>query len=58
MHRYRAMVEHWKENGPPAYMVLAAHYGLIKPKTKASDLVQDPNDLAQILSQMPGGSVT
>lgn len=66
MDRYRAMQEHWREFGPPAYMGVALYLGLTKFKKSGgdgggssggSDLMTNPEDIANYLRTLEGGTV-
>lgn len=49
------MHRHWREYGPPTYMAVAAYLGMSGTRP-AQDRIQDPDDLAVFLANVPGAA--
>jgi len=47
-------VRHWRCEGPPAYIAVAAYLGLRRGKPKPPDVLEG-RDLIDFLSAFPGG---
>jgi hypothetical protein len=56
LHRYSALMRHWRREGPPAYVAVAAYLGLRQSSERPSDLLEGA-DLLNVLSAFPGGSL-
>jgi hypothetical protein len=54
LHRYSALMRHWRREGPPAYIAVAAYLGLRESPRRAADLLEGP-DLLNLLAAFPGG---
>ena len=60
LRQYHAMQKHWLEVAPPAYITSAANVGYKAkdaPEAGGEEVIENPEDLARALSQMPGGRV-
>lgn len=53
MVQYYAMLDHWKYNGPPVHMSVAAYLGLVKERPEEVK-VGNLNDLAAMFSGSGG----
>lgn len=58
LHQYRAMRKHWMEIAPPAYITSAAQAGYTAVNdSEDEEFIDNPEDLARALSQLPGGRI-
>ena len=52
--RYYAMVKHWKDNGPPVYLAVAAYLGLVKTKKPAK--MGETGNLDELVAMFSGSN--
>ncbi|HTX50263.1 MAG TPA: hypothetical protein VME40_12840 [Caulobacteraceae bacterium] len=55
LRRYRALIRHWRREGPPTYVALAAYLGLRQPGRRRADALEG-QDLINFLAAFPGGA--
>ena len=53
------MQDHWLRVAPPAYILQAHEIGYrgTDPQAESDEVIEDPDQLAAALSQIPGGSI-
>jgi hypothetical protein len=55
LRRYRALIRHWRREGPPAYVAVAAYLGLREPSRSRTEPLEG-QDLINYLAAFPGGA--
>ncbi len=48
------MHRHWRAFGPPTYVSAALYLGLAKPRRAGGGRLDDPDELARVLADLPG----